>query len=85
MVEVTTQLPHKVPEYCVVEDINFHLNESSWCYNNIVDDLEPADGYCLCPCSSGKYLREADEKDKRIWADSNAMILVDEPASPTNE
>jgi len=60
-IEVTTD----VPESWTPEDIEFHRNESSWCANNIVAELEAA--YCLCNRTTAQYLREATPEDEEGW------------------
>lgn len=44
--------------------IEFHMNESSWCVNNAIDDLESyalkleEQGYCLCASFKGELVKE---------------------------
>jgi hypothetical protein len=68
--EVTIKVVRTVPENWDQEMIEFHMNESSWCFNNIVGELEEAikraeDGCCLlCSLATGRYLGEATADDE---------------------
>lgn len=64
--EIKLTIVREVPESWDEDMINFHMNGSSWCADNIVDELEKyteGEG-CLCPYFEGKYLREATEEDE---------------------
>lgn len=69
MVEVTMQIPRVVPASWPPGIVNFHLNDSSWCADNIGNDLErylaakSDDAPCMCGRFHGKFLREATEAD----------------------
>jgi len=69
MVKVEMTLPRVVPAHWDQHDIEFHLNDSSWCANNITNDIkrmEAADEEncrCLCHNFSGEFLREATAED----------------------
>lgn len=47
-------------------DIEFHLNDSSWCVDNMLADLEKLSEYrgCLCNSVEFKFLREATAEDE---------------------
>lgn len=62
-----------IPEDCTADMINFRYNESTWCGDNLVDDIAAAaqrmeDGPagCLCPVVHAQYLREATEEDEAL-------------------
>ena len=71
MVQVTMTIPRVVPASWDADAVDFHLNESSWCANNIEDDLARYkdamgdDAPCMCGAFSGEYLRDATEEDLR--------------------
>ena len=50
MVKIEIDLPMEFPKDWDDKDIDFHLNESSWCASNIIDELlkyEEEHG-CIC-------------------------------------
>lgn len=62
--ELNFRVVRVVPEYWSKDDIEFHMNESSWCANNALrelGDLSKRVG-CLCDFFKGKYIREADSR-----------------------
>jgi hypothetical protein len=69
MVKVEITIPRVVPAHWGPGDIEFQMNEGSWCSNNIIQDLqrvEAADeGHCRCLCGnfSADYLRDATVED----------------------
>lgn len=69
MVEVTMTIPRLVPASWDAGMVDFHLNDSSWCADNIEGDLarymaaKGADAPCMCGRFSGKFLRDADADD----------------------
>ena len=73
MVEVIFQIMREVPEHWDEDNIEFGLNESSWCFDNILEDLQPGNGECLCNHAYGKYLREATEEDEKVWLESDKI------------
>lgn len=65
-----------VPEQWDEEMINFHLNESSWCADNLVrvlnayvkrEEDEKHDMPCLCERTTIEYVGEADGDDEKSW------------------
>lgn len=55
---------------CVPEDwdegtINFHRNDSTWCADNLIEELQrcPADR-CLCDVAKAEFVREATREDE---------------------
>jgi hypothetical protein len=69
VVEVTIQLIRTVPEAWGEDEINFHMNGSSWCAGNIIEDLEKnnQENSCLCPHFQGKYVRDASQEDEETF------------------
>lgn len=69
MIEVTMRIPRVVPASWDAGLVDFHLNDSSWCADNIGDDLtqylaaKNDDAPCMCGTFSGKFLRDADAND----------------------
>lgn len=57
LVEVT------VPHHWTEKDVEFHRNESSWCADNSLDELEAhmSANECLCPRFSCNYIADVDE------------------------
>src|SRR5262245_5662300 len=66
--EVKVDIPH----FWTVDDIEFHRNESSWCADNSLDDLEKMKGQhgCLCHVFSAEFLGVVDETPQRRLRDS---------------
>jgi hypothetical protein len=65
MVRVTVDLCMTYPQSFTAEDIEFHLNESSYCCSNIIDDLQRIS--CICGHTKMEYLGEATEQDEKNW------------------
>lgn len=69
MVEVSMTIPRVVPADWDESMVNFHLNESSWCADNIINDLnryinaKNQGAPCMCGTFCGKLLRDATEED----------------------
>lgn len=69
MVRVEMTIPRVVPAHWTQHDIEFHMNDSSWCASNIINDLQRMDeadeDNCRCLCSDfrGEFLREATADD----------------------
>lgn len=69
MVKVEITIPKVVPVYWTKHEIEFHMNDSSWCASNIVNDLERMDEadednrHCLCNDFTGEFLRDATAED----------------------
>lgn len=57
-VEITIKLPMEFPKEWDAKMIEFHLNESSWCFSNIIEVLEEYDEKhgCLCGVCKGKVI-----------------------------
>ena len=60
-VELTVRFPISVPEDWDEESINFHRNESTWCADNIIPELEREGKRvgCLCRATTIRYLGES--------------------------
>jgi hypothetical protein len=69
MVEVSMTIPRIVPANWDESMVNFNLNESSWCADNISNDInryinaKNQGAPCMCGTFCGKLLRDATEKD----------------------
>lgn len=66
VVDVTMRLVRRVPEHWDVSNIEYELNESSWCADNIVSEIKSVitEERCLCDRFSAKFIREATEEDE---------------------
>jgi hypothetical protein len=66
VMKMTVDLVLKVPEHWDIDMCNFHKNESSWCANNILPELERISEHfgCLCGLTKFKYIREATKVDE---------------------
>ena len=66
LIRLTIYLPMEFPEDWDNDMIEFHLNDSSYCCDNIIDDLKEyseANG-CICRITKGTVIgdyREGDE------------------------
>lgn len=67
VVDVTLRLVRRVPEDWDAGSVEFHLNDSSWCASNIIDELKSVDtdSHCLCGQFSAVFVREATAKDEQ--------------------
>jgi hypothetical protein len=71
---VAIDLVRAVPEDWDGEMINFHMNDSSSCSNNLLREVADLlarledDARCACGFVEGSYLREADEDDETAAA-----------------
>lgn len=70
IVKVTINIPCTFPDEWDDNLINFHLNESSWCCDNYISELQDyADrNTCICPITHsevlpGKYEKLEDADD----------------------
>lgn len=62
-IEIETDLPHSWDK----DMIEFHRNESSWCTDNLIDELQEYvdEGQCLCLSSECEFVRVVDSTPKR--------------------
>ena len=70
-VRLTIEYEIEVPAFWDKGDIEFHRNESSWCANNVLDELKEykgKSGSCLCNFSIFEYL---DENSKPYLKESS--------------
>lgn len=64
--EFKVTLVRHVPEDWDESRIAFHMNESSWCADNLILEMkEITDGRCLCGNVEGRFVREATEDDEK--------------------
>ena len=63
VVRATIEYTVLVPEYWEASNIEFHRNESSWCVNNMLDELDALPD-CLCGRVEFEYVREASPDDE---------------------
>lgn len=68
VVDVTFRYVKEVPEDWDVGSIEFQMNESSSCADNLADEISSLvteeDGHCLCGQTIGKFVREATAVDE---------------------
>lgn len=71
LVRMTVDMPMQFPRSWDKDNIEFKLNESSWCADNIVDDLQTLvdNGLDLCNITGFEYLRDG----KVIDADTGGI------------
>jgi hypothetical protein len=84
VVEARFTMVMRFPEGWDRERIEFQLNGSSSCADNVFTELarirgllEATDG-CLCNAFEGKYLREADETDEDVYVNHIAEDIPPE-------
>lgn len=66
-VAITIVIPLEYPDDWDDADINFHLNDSSWCLGNALDKInEYAEkrGGCICDIAHGEVLPKEDETER---------------------
>lgn len=58
IIRITIDIPMKFPTDWDDNLIEFHLNESSWCFDNLIDILEQysEEHGCICKICSAKVL-----------------------------
>lgn len=64
-IRFSVELIVDVPRSWDAAMIEFHRNDSSWCANNILPDIERhcSSDRCICPVSEIKYVGEATEEE----------------------
>jgi hypothetical protein len=64
--EFRVTLVRGVPEDWDERMVEFHMNDSSWCMNNLVREMDEVavEDHCLCGQVEGKFLREATQEDE---------------------
>ncbi len=77
-VRMTIDLIIARPRSWAKHDIEFHLNDSSWCIDNIKDDIERQVGdRCLCSFANFEYTGEATLEEA-----SAAHLVPDDERHP---
>ena len=58
-IRITIDLPMKFPINWNDELIEFHLNESSWCFDNLIDKLDQysEEHGCICGICNARVLK----------------------------
>lgn len=66
VVDIKIRMVRKVPEDWDQSSIEFHMNDSSWCFDNIIDEINDLSERCGCLCSyaEGYYVGEAGLGDE---------------------
>lgn len=69
LVEYKIQLVKYYPEDWEEDNINSHLQDSSWCASNAVDELVKINEEkgCMCNQFFGMYIREATQEDEKTF------------------
>lgn len=66
--EFKVTLVRRVPEDWEPSMIEFHMNDSSWCASNLINEMKSLDGDgCLCGNIEGSFLREATPEDEEQY------------------
>lgn len=63
-VKISINLPMNFPEDWDDNMINFHLNDSSWCWSNIIDKIKEyaeSSGGCICGICSGEVVPKKEQ------------------------
>ena len=79
VVKMVAELVIVRPESWSPSDIEFHLNDSSWCASNIIHELGERydnDERCLCPFVEFTYVREATAEDE----EAHGLRVADQPS-----
>jgi hypothetical protein len=66
VVDVTVRLVITQPEHWTAKQIEWHMNEGSWCADNILEEMEAQAVRmgCLCNTTTTKFVREASSEDE---------------------
>jgi len=69
MVRVSFDIIRTVPEDWEASMVEFHMNESSSCKDNLLDEIEKQAERLGCACGFGEgvFLREATEEDEEDY------------------
>jgi len=73
----TFEVDVKVPHHWTKADVEFHRNESSWCANNAVDEIEAQDGNCFCERFSAEFVEVLDDAPTRELRSDESKAGVD--------
>lgn len=66
LVRMTVEYPREVPMFWTQNNIEFHLNEGTWCGDNAVDELQELPDDYVCQHSEFKYIKDLDEETDEI-------------------
>jgi hypothetical protein len=85
VVKATIEYIVEVPESWNQHDIEFHRNDSSWCTNNMVKELdELCLNNCICHRTEFSYIREATQDDHSdLNEDYEKKLLLTEEENQT--
>jgi hypothetical protein len=69
IIDVTIRMVRLMPESWTAEDIEFQLNDASWCADNILLELDnqAENRGCLCQDFKAKFIKEATAQDERDY------------------
>ena len=78
-VRFTIDLPMEFPADWDDKQINFHINESSWCLSNIIDLLDDYDEKhgCICRICKGSVIVGKSKNAKQV--DDSKSVGCGEP------
>jgi len=83
VVEVKITMVREVPEDWPAEMINFHMNESSWCADNLLPELNAHQARtdagkvgCLCAWTEATFVREATAEDVAGWLGPDPTVTA---------
>lgn len=71
--ELTITMEESVPLEWDADQINFWLNESSWCMGNAFEKLKDMVGneFCTCQIMRGKFIKDVEiQKELEPWNQS---------------
>lgn len=62
-IRMTVEYHVEVPAHWHKESVEFHRNDSSWCANNAISELEELTkgDNCICAATSFEYLQDSSE------------------------
>ena len=65
VIQWVIDLPMEVPDEWDKDMIEFHFNESSWCCDNLIDELEKfsEEHGCICPICHATVVVDKDLKE----------------------
>lgn len=69
VVRAIIHLVRRVPEGWSSDKIEYGMNHTRWCANNILDELDSLAEHagCICAFFEGRYVREATAKDEETF------------------
>ena len=69
-VKVTVWVPHKVPAHWDARQVEYHMNETSWCASNILNDIEAEEKADRCMCALGARF-EVEELGEDVFLEED--------------